>query len=355
MNTDPELLSRETSEAPALQPVSGRSHGLRSARSSWLIFGGGMVALSGLAALLLNQPYYLSLGAIALLFAALASAWNIIGGYGGQFSLAHAVFFAVGGYSVALTQTNFHWAPWPGLLIGIILSAILAALLAWPLFRLRGPFFAIGTLALSVVVLALVTWFPWTGAALGVQIPFALQPTIGRSAWAFIFLAFLALCVAVSLVISRGRLGFYLVAVRDDQDAAAAAGASALGVKTIAFAISASLTGLGGGLYVMYLGFLDPPTFLDAMAVGAFIPLCALIGGLGTIIGPIVGGLVLPTLQSYLRGAVSGLPAGISESLLGLLLILVSLFFRQGIWGWLTGIARTIRTRRERNHVGAVE
>jgi branched-chain amino acid transport system permease protein len=355
MKSDPELVSDETSQAPSLEAAASHAHGLRSGRFSWLAFGIGMVVLGGIAALLLNQPYYLSLGAVGLLFAALASAWNIIGGYGGQFSLAHAVFFAVGGYSVALTQVNWKWAPWPGLLLGIVLSAILAAILAWPLFRLRGPFFAIGTLALSVVVLALVTWMPWTGAALGLQIPFNEQPITSRPAWAFIFLGFLAVCVAVSLVISRGRLGFYLIAVRDDQEAASAAGASALWVKTLGFAVSAGLTGLGGGLYVMYLGFLDPPTFLDAVQIGAFIPLCALIGGLGTIVGPIIGGLVLPTLQTYMRGAFSNLPAGVSEAILGLVLILVALFFRAGIWGWLTGLVRRVMTRRaksdERAHV----
>lgn len=350
MKSDPELISDEVSVVPALGSINSGPHGLRSAKFSWIAYGIGMVVIGGIAALLLNQPYYLSLGAVGLLFAALASAWNIIGGYGGQFSLAHAVFFAVGGYSVALTQVNFFWPPWPGLLLAIVLSVILAALLAWPLFRLRGPFFAIGTLALSVVVLALATWFPWTGAALGVQIPFNQQPITSRPVWAFIFLGFLAVCVAVSLIISRGRLGFYLVAVRDDQEAASAAGASALWVKTIAFCISAGLTGLGGGLYVMYLGFLDPPTFLDAIQIGAFIPLCALIGGLGTIVGPIIGGLVLPTLQTYMRGAFSELPAGVSEALLGFVLILVALFFRGGIWGSITSLVRRTQARRARNN-----
>lgn len=339
-----DTLTNQVSDAPTL--AAARRHGLLGARPAWLVFAGAMVVIAVITAALVNQPYYLSLAIVGILFAALASSWNIIGGFGGQFSLAHAVFFAVGGYAVALTQVNFHWPPWPGLLLGIVLSAVLAAILAWPLFRLRGPFFAIGTLALSVVALALATWFPWTGAALGVQIPFADQPITSRPVWAFILVGFLVLAVAVSLFISRGRLGFYLIAVRDDHDAAAAAGVNALGVKTTAFSISAALTGLGGGLYVMYLGFLDPPTFLDAVQIGAFIPLCALIGGLGTVIGPVIGGLLLPSLQTYLRGSLSGLPAGVSEAILGLVLILASLFFREGVWGWLSRMWRKIFRRR---------
>lgn len=342
--TDP--LTDQVSDSSALEAMAARRHGLLGARPAWLVFAGAMIVIAVITAALLNQPYYLSLAIVGILFAALASSWNIIGGFGGQFSLAHAVFFAVGGYAVALTQVNFHWPPWPGLVLGVILSAVLAAILAWPLFRLRGPFFAIGTLALSVVALALATWLPWTGAALGVQIPFADQPITSRPVWAFIFLGFLVLAVAVSLFISRGRLGFYLIAVRDDHDAAAAAGVNALGVKTTAFSISAALTGLGGGLYVMYLGFLDPPTFLDAVQIGAFIPLCALIGGLGTIVGPIIGGLLLPTLQTYLRGSLSGMPAGVSEAILGVVLILASLFFREGVWGWLSRMWRRIYRRR---------
>lgn len=346
MKTSNDTLSISVSDSPTLAGAHRR--GLLGARPAWLAFAGSMVVIGIVTALLLGQPYYLSLAIVGILFAGLASAWNIIGGFGGQFSLAHAVFFAVGGYSVALTQVNFHWPPWPGLVLGIVLSAVLAVILAWPLFRLRGPFFAIGTLVLSVVALALATWMPWTGAALGVQIPFADQPITSRPVWAFIFFGFLILTVAVSLVISRGRLGFYLIAVRDDHDAASAAGVNALGVKTTAFAISAALTGLGGGLYVMYLGFLDPPTFLDAVQIGAFIPLCALIGGLGTVAGPVVGGLLLPTLQTYLRGSLSGLPAGVSEAILGLVLILASLFFREGVWGYLSRLGRRIVRRRSR-------
>lgn len=339
------------SDTPSLRESSKESveanedHRLRSGKSAWLIFIVAMAVLGGLTALLTQQPYYLSLSLVGFLFAGLASAWNIIGGFGGQFSLAHSVFFAVGAYSVALTQTNFGWAPWPGLILGIGLSAVVALLLAWPLFRLRGHYFAIGTLALSLVALALANWFPWTGAALGVQIPFTQQLMVSRDAWTFIFLGFLALCVAVSLTISRSRLGFYLIAVRDDDATASAVGANPLGVKSTALAISAALTGLGGGLYVMYLGFLDPPTFLDPVHVGVLIPLCALVGGLGTIVGPVLGGLILPTLQTYMRGELSGLPPGVAESALGLMLVLVSLYFRQGFWGWIRNIGKLVQRR----------
>lgn len=322
------------------QPTRRR---LRSARSAWTAYALALVGFGVIAALLLQQPYFLGIAMLGFMWAGLATAWNIVGGYGGQFSLAHSVFFATGAYAVALTQVNFAWSPIAGILLGVLVAAAIAAVLSWPLFRLRGPFFAIGTLALSLVALALVEYFPWTGGTRGVLIPYAMQPITDRSTWAFIFLGFLAICLAVALAVSRSRLGYYLIAVRDDHDAASAAGASPLGVKTTAFIISAMLTSLGGSLYVMFLGFLDPPSFLSAIQVGAYIPLLALIGGIGTIVGPILGGLLMPLLQTVMRGALADLPAGLSEAIMGLILVLAALFFREGIWGKIVQLYRRVR------------
>lgn len=306
---------------------------IRSARSAWMYYASAIVVLAGVLLLLSPEPYFAGLLGLGILFAGLAVAWNIIGGFGGQFSLANAVFFGIGAYAVALLQVNFGISPFIGIVVGIVISMAVAAALSWPLFRLRGPYFAIGTLALSLVVLALAEYLPWTGGSLGVLIPFADQLVKDREMWGYIFLLFLAICLAVSLIVARGRLGYYLIAVRDDHDAAAAAGASPLRVKTVAFVISALLTSVGGSLYVMYLGFLDPPSFLSPIAIGAYIPLLALIGGIGTIVGPVLGGLILPPVQTYLRGELTFLPSGASEAAIGLILVLAALYFREGIWG----------------------
>lgn len=336
--------ARSVAEAPDAPEVVVAP--LRSAGKAWLGYVAGMVALAAAVVAISFDEYWLSLAISGMLFAGLASAWNIIGGFGGQFSLAHSVFFGVGAYSVALLQTRQGWSPWLGLVVGMVLSAVVAALLALPLFRLRGPFFAIGTLALSEVALALATYFDWTGGSRGVLIPFSQQPVSDPRVWAALTFSFLALCLACSLLVARGRLGYYLVAVRDDHDAASAAGANPNRVKTTAFAISAALTGLGGGLFVMYLGFLDPPSFLSAVEIGAFVPLLALIGGIGTVVGPVLGGLVLQPAETYLKGELAGLHAGVSAAIVGALLIIAALFFHQGIWGRLVAGYRKVRERR---------
>jgi branched-chain amino acid transport system permease protein len=333
MSAAPVSLDQEPSDDAGGGVPNTRLNTLKPAWQSWGGFAIGMVVLAVITVLVGQDPYYRTLATAALLFAGLAVAWNILGGYAGQFSLAHAVFFAIGAYSVSLLLVN-HGIPWyVGLVIGIAICALLAALVSWPLFRLRGPFFAIGTLALSEVAFALAYYFEWTGGTQGVQIPFLERPITNQDAWVAIFFGFLAFCLAVSLGVIRSRLGYYLVAVRDDEDAASASGANPLLVKTIAFMISAALTGLGGGLFVLYVGFLDPPSFLSALEVGAYIPLLALIGGVGTLVGPMLGAFLMQPGEAYLRGQLAGGTPGVSRIVVGVILIAVALYFREGIWG----------------------
>lgn len=318
---------------------------LNTLKPAWLSWGGfaiGMAVLAGITLLVGQDPYYRTLATAALLFAGLAVAWNILGGYAGQFSLAHAVFFAIGAYSVSLLMVNNGWPWYFGLVVGIVICVVLAALVSWPLFRLRGPFFAIGTLALSEVAFALAYFFEWTGGTQGVQIPFLERPITDQNVWLAVFFGFLAFCLAVSLWVIRSRLGYYLVAVRDDEDAASASGANPLLVKTIAFMISAALTALGGGLFVLYVGFLDPPSFLSALEVGAYIPLLALIGGIGTLVGPMLGAFLLNPGEAYLRGELAGGTPGVSRVVVGVILIAVALYFREGLWGKLSPLASRI-------------
>ncbi|WP_114423635.1 branched-chain amino acid ABC transporter permease [Nocardioides houyundeii] len=310
----------------------------------WARFLAGMVLVLLVLLLLGAEPYYLSLATMGVFFAALASAWNIIGGFGGQFSLGHAVFFGVGGYTVALLQ--IHWEVSLPLALGasLVVGALTALALAAVLFRLRGPFFAIGTLALTQVALALVNYFDWTGGANGLHIPYGVRAITDTDQWTMVFFAFFVLCVGLSLLIRTSRLGYYLIAVRDDEDAAAAAGISPLLTKTLGLVISAGLTSVGGGLFVSYLGFLDPVTFMSLIHISAFLPLLALVGGIGTVIGPVLGAFLLQPGSAYLRGELAGSTAGVSELVIGLLFVLCALYFREGIWGQFQKLTKGRRT-----------
>jgi branched-chain amino acid transport system permease protein len=316
---------------------------LKSPLKSWGGFVVGMLILGIISKLISADGYYNSLANAGFLFGGLATAWNILGGYCGQFSFGHAVFVGIGAYSVALTKTDHNWGTIPGIILGIMISIAVAMAISWPLFRLRGSFFAIGTLAFSEVALSLAMYFTWTHGALGVQIPFERLPIVDQKVWLLVFFVYLVFCMGTSLFLIRGRIGYYMISVRDDEATAAASGINPLTIKTIAFAISAALTSLGGSLYVLYLGNLDPRAFLSTLEIGAFIPLLALIGGLGTVVGPLLGALFLEPGQTYLRGQFAGSLAGISQGTVGIILILAALYFRHGFWGAIQGLARRLQ------------
>lgn len=321
------------------------SPGGDSAARAWVKYGVGIAAVVVIARAIGSDPYLLTLITSAVLFAGLASAWNILGGFGGQFSLGHAVYFGIGAYSVALLQTRLDTSPWLGMAVGVAAASVLASLLAWPIFRLRGPFFAIATLALTAVALALANFLSFTGGPQGVSIPFTESLFAERGPYLWIMLAYLAVVVAIAQAIARGRLGYSLFAVRDDEDAARASGISPLAVKTVALLISAALTAVGGALFTIYIGFVDPPSVFSIAEISVRIPLLALLGGLGRLSGPVIGALVFQMAADYLRGEYSDVAPGAHLIILGVLLVLFALFFKGGIVGAATDLWRRLVRR----------
>jgi branched-chain amino acid transport system permease protein len=297
-----------------------------------------LVALLGLVYAFSGDTFTLNILATTFLFAGLASAWNIIGGFGGQFSLGHSVFFAVGAYTTANLYLKAGISPWFGLLPAGVLAAAVACLISWPVFRLRGPFFAIATMAFTEVALALCNYMEWlTGGTRGMSIPFRLgfanMIFRDRMSYALLMLGFAALCLIVVLAVNRSRLGYYLQAVRDNERAARAAGINVLRVKLMGMAFSAALTGIGGGLFFMQVRVADPAALLSLFEFGVKFALIALIGGLGTIYGPLLGALVIIPLESWLRAELGGILPGANLIVLSLCLILAALFMKHGIVG----------------------
>ncbi len=309
----------------------------------------GLVA--GLIWALSGDSFALNILATTLLFAGLAGAWNIIGGFGGQFSLAHSVFFAVGAYTTANLYLKLGISPWLGIWAAAALSAAVAALVSWPVFRLRGPFFAIATMAFTEVALAIGNYAEsLTGGTRGMSIPFRLgiQNMIFRDrlSYALLMFGFMALSLLVVVAVNRSRLGYYLQAVRDNEQAARAAGIGVLRVKLTGMAISAALTGIGGGLFFMQVRVADPAAMLSLFEFGVKFALIALIGGLGTIYGPLLGALVIIPLENWLRAEIGGTLPGANLIVLSLFLIGAALFMKHGIVG--VGRAIAARVRRPR-------
>lgn len=309
-----------------------------------------VVGLGLLIAVFSGDSFALNILATTFLFAGLATSWNVIGGLGGQFSLGHSAFFATGAYVTAGLYLGFGLTPWLAVFPAALAAAALAMLVSWPVFRLKGPFFAIATMALTEVMLSLAMYFESvTGGAQGISVPFrrGLENMIfaGRMSYAILMLGFLAATLVIMAGIARSRLGYELRAVRDNEDTAEASGIHVLRTKLVGMGISAAMMAVGGGLYLMYVRVVDPPSLFSLFDVGVKVALIALIGGMGTIYGPLLGALLVVPLEGWLRAELGGTIPGANLIVLGIVLVLTALYLRKGIVGTAGDLWRTYRRR----------
>ena len=284
-----------------------------------------------------GSPFVYHIFILLCLFAALSTAWNIVGGYAGQLSLGHAVFYGIGAYTSMLLMIRFEISPWIGMLLGGGISVVVAVIISYPAFRLRGPFFALATIAvLEVVRLMAIHQTGITGGAAGIAPPFKIGVAwmMVREKWIYLLIAFgfLLLTLWVTWRIKNSRLGFYLVAVREREDAALAVGVNATQVKLKAVMISAFLTSLVGSFHGMYLTFIDPASAFS-LELSIQIAMFALIGGMGTVFGPLVGTVLVLPIAELARGWLSDYGNGFHGLVYGLVLVGVVLTMPSGIVG----------------------
>jgi branched-chain amino acid transport system permease protein len=296
-----------------------------------------LIALAVLIVLpvVVNHPYYREIIALIFLWSAMSGAWNIVGGYAGKFSLGHAAFFGVGAYTSGLLYVRLGVSPWLGMLCGMALAVLLALFIGVVTLRLKGKFFALCTIAFGQLIEILAVYLrSVTGGSEGLLIPF--KPGIltltssSKLIWVYIFCGLMLLVYGVSRWIERSALGYWLSALREDEDAAEALGVNTLHAKLASISISAALTALGGSLFGQYFLWLEPG-FVTSLDLSIQFSLFAIIGGMGTAIGPILGATLITPLQIFLRAASGTAASGISMLIYGLLLIVVVLFMPKGI------------------------
>ncbi len=332
---------------------SPRSAVIESGQRALLKYLGSMALAFLPFVVFVNDAHWLNIIAFTYLMGGLAAAWNIIGGFGGQFSLGHGVFFGIGAYMTAGLVIRYGFSPWFTMLPIAVFAAGVAMLISWPTFRLRGPFFAIATLAFNEVAFVLANHAEsLTGGPRGLMIPFkaGLENMIFRERWqyALLMFVFVAVVIGICVLLRRSRLGYYLLAVREDEDAARAAGINVLAVKLRGMALSAGLTSIGGTLFTMYLRYIDPPTIFTLPEVGVKFALLALIGGIGTIAGPLLGAALIIPFENWLRAEFSNSLPGVSLAILGLLMVLAALFMKRGVVGAIEdGVKRLRRSKKD--------
>jgi branched-chain amino acid transport system permease protein len=277
------------------------------------------------------------------IFAALSTAWNIVGGYAGQLSLGHAMFYGIGGYA-AVMLTNMGVTPWLGMFAGAGVAVVAAVVVSYPCFRLHGPFFALATIAFLEVFRVLALHFKeFTGGATGLMIPLNIgwEWMVFRERLPSLAIAFgmLLVCLGVAWWIRNHRLGFHLVATRERESAAKAAGVDTVRVRLVAVSVSAALSAMVGAFHAMYLTFIEPAAMFS-LPFSIQIAMFALIGGIGTVFGPLLGAVLLVPITELARGWLGAEAMGLHGFVYGVVLMLVVLFMPNGVMGvlshWLT-------------------
>ena len=271
--------------------------------------------------------------------AALALAWNLIGGFGGQFSLGHAAFYGIGAYTSTLLYVHFGISPWFGMVIGGLLAGTASLLIGFPCFQLRGTYFCLSTIAFGEVLRILVIYFKGiTEGGVGISLQF--QPGFynfmfkAKEPYAFISLGIMILLVITSAAVERSRLGYYLIAIKENEDSAKALGINTFACKMITFFLSAFFTALVGSFFAQYILFIDPESEFS-MGLSMFITLPVMIGGIGTTVGPIIGSFMLAPLQEILSIFIGGQYQGLQNIIFGTTLVLVVIFIPQGAFKWI--------------------
>jgi branched-chain amino acid transport system permease protein len=296
------------------------------------------------------NDYYLHLMILALMWVVIGTAWNLIAGYTGQVSFGDAAFFGAGAYTAGLINYHLGWSPWWGLALGGIVATLLAFPFGWICFRLRGAYFALATLALNEVMRHTATiWESLTEGMVGIMI---LQTFFSKLPYYYIVCGLALVTLFIIELVMRSKLGYYFISIREDQDAAESLGIDTTFYKMVSLTIAAALTGVAGGFYMNYMGFIDPHVVFSLHDISIMAILVGIVGGVGTTYGPAVGAVVMVIVQEIFRTGMFGLfeaaaRASSSETLIivvdyinkahvlafGVLVVIVIRFMPNGIVG----------------------
>lgn len=299
-----------------------------------------LLALVALPLILAERPFELRMATLVFLFAVMGQGWNVLGGFGGQVSIGHGLYFGLGAYTSALLSVKFGLNPWLGLPAAILVPTVCAVIVGIPCFRLRGHYFVIATLVVAESVFQIFTVWDWVGGAIGLEIPVRREGWLNfqfhrdKTPYYYIALGILVLVTAGIWWLQRSRLGFLLRAVRDDETALRSLGFSPQAYKSIAMAISAGILGAAGMFHAQYVLFVDPFSVLG-LHISVLVALFAILGGAGTLLGPILGAAVLVPLSEYSRIAFSGSGRNIDLLVYGLLIMVIAAYQPDGLIGWL--------------------
>ena len=316
-------------------------------RRNQLVVAAVVFIALALSPFVVRDVYLQNVIILTLLYAAMSQSWNILGGYCGQISLGHALYFGIGAYATTVLFTKFGVLPWFGALGGGAIAVAVALALGYPTFRLGGHYFSIATIVIAEIGLTLAHNWDYVGAALGIQWPFApdnwatLQFARAKAPYIWLSLGLVVITWLVTFVIEDSRWGFWWRAVKDNPEAAESLGVRVFRSKMAAGAISAFFTAIGGGLYAAFVSYIDPESVMS-FRFSLLFALPAVLGGIGTLWGPLAGAVLLIPLTEITRSYLGGSGSGIDLIIYGLLIMVIALARPEGL---LSLFVRTRATR----------
>ncbi len=289
------------------------------------------------------STYMMHILILVIMWSVIGMAWNLLGGYCGQVSFGHAAFFGVGAYTAGILYSKLGASAWWGVPLSIIVVALFSFLLGYVVLRLRGPVFALATLAAGEVMrITSENLVDLTGGDLGIMIQ--ERTWVGKTWYYYIILFIAASAFLLIKKLVESKLGYYFVAIREDQDAAESMGINTTLYKTVALCISGALTGIAGAFYMNYMGYIDPKVVFGLHDISIITIMIVMVGGVATYWGPFVGAVIMVLLAEFIR-SIPGLGTAY-QTLFGILLIVIIIFLPNGIVGDFPKLKRLLRMRR---------
>lgn len=294
-----------------------------------------------------TSPTHLNLAILILMAAQIGVSWNIVGGYAGQVSLGHVAFYGIGAYTSAIMFSIWGVNPWIAMVAGGLIAAAMSLVIGWSCFRLKGHYFAMATIAVAEIIQIVFTNWDFAGAAVGLTIPMAEEGWSkmifgAKEPYYYIALGLLLVTLAANFWIERSYLGYYFRAIKDEPDAARSLGVSLSRYKQIAFAVSSFFTAMGGSLYAQKELYIDPASVLGT-GISIKMALVSILGGVGTLFGPVVGAGLLTAIEEGTRILFGGTGRGTDLIIYAALIIVIAVYYPNGIVGYV----RTYFARRK--------
>jgi len=310
--------------------------------------GIGMLAVLLAFPLVVTDIFPLQIMILVFMYALLGVGWNIMGGYAGMFSFGQAAFFGIGAYTSSFLLVTYQVNPWLGLIAGGVMAALVAAAIGYPCSNLRGHYFAIASIAFAEIVRTHFNNWKLVNAAEGISLPMLDESFANfmfhtsKVPYYYIILAFLLIGIAVCYVVATSKMGYYFRAIKESHDVAEVLGVNVVRYRLMAIMISAFLSAMAGTFYAQYVLYIDPESVM-LLATSVQIVLLSMLGGAGTVMGPVIGAAVLIPIAEVTRVWLGHQGTGVDMLIYGFMITIISVYQPQGVWGFFAKLGSRVK------------